>query len=492
MTHLTQATPPHEKTINKMDANLGQIELVKNINLDDSSFPANFIEFGDQLYFSANDSENGRELWVSDGTQEGTQLLADINPGSEGSSFFDNLVINDKFYFSASGENGRELYVSDGTTEGTQLVADLLPGENSFGSVYGSSPHDFVEFNNQLYFSASNDADGDRKLFATDGLPSNGGTAEGTKLIADIDFGSDGIYTRGSRRDIIKFDNQLYFTADDGENGRELWVSDGTIEGTQLLIDINTGEPYYTRGPSYPASSSPRDFIEFNDKLYFTADDGENGRELWVSDGTTAGTQLVADIYPGSDDNTYAYSSNASSLTVLNDELFFGANDGINGNELFKLTVDDSINIISGTNRSDILVGTEGADQIEGLNGKDILNGGGGNDTLLGGNSQDILVGGDGDDSLIGENGRDILDGGPGSDTLTGGLGRDIFILRSDEGEDTIVDFQLGTDLINLKGGVDFGALTFSGNTIEIGEEILVTLNGMNVEEFTESDFLTI
>ena len=84
-----------------------------------------------------------------------------------------------------------------------------------------------------------------------------------------------------------------------------------------LVKDIN---PRNSGGYNY--ESTPRDLIQLNDKLYFRADDGETGTELWVSDGTTEGTQLVADINPGS-----GYSS-PDYLIELNDKLYFSANDG--------------------------------------------------------------------------------------------------------------------------------------------------------------------
>ncbi len=110
-------------------------------------------------------------------------------------------------------------------------------------------------------------------------------------LVKDIFPGSDDSYPR----DLTKFNDQLYFTADDGENGGELWVSDGTTEGTQLVKDIlpGSGNSYGGSSPGYYGAPSPRYLTEFNNKLYFEARDGENGGELWVSDGTTDGTQLV-------------------------------------------------------------------------------------------------------------------------------------------------------------------------------------------------------
>ena len=90
-----------------------------------------------------------------------------------------------------------------------------------------------------------------------------------------------------------------------------------------LVKDINPGIGNY----SFADSSDPDSLVEFNDRLFFTADDGVNGKELWVSDGTAKGTQLLLDINPGTRDDGSAYSSNASGFTEFNDKLFFSADD---------------------------------------------------------------------------------------------------------------------------------------------------------------------
>src|SRR5919204_406364 len=94
--------------------------------------------------------------------------------------------------------------------------------------------------------------------------------------------------------DLTNVNGTLFFTADDGTHGRELWKSDGTAAGTTLVRDIKSS-------PSlrYPESSFPYELTNVNGTLFFRADDGISGVELWKSDGTTAGTTLVKDINPG-------------------------------------------------------------------------------------------------------------------------------------------------------------------------------------------------
>ncbi|MGV2827299.1 hypothetical protein [Myxosarcina sp. GI1(2024)] len=127
---------------------------------------------------------------------------------------------------------------------------------------------------------------------------------------------------------------------------------------------------------------------------------------------------------------------------------------------------------------------------LEGGNGKDSLSGGLGNDLLSGGNGQDTLVGLAGDDSLEGGNSKDLLDGGAGDDLLNGGNGKDTFVIASGNGSDTIEDFS--NDLIGLAGGLSYDDLTFSGNTIRFGQEVLATLTGVDTASLSGSDFIAI
>src|SRR6185312_2192823 len=77
-----------------------------------------------------------------------------------------------------------------------------------------------------------------------------------------------------------------YFSASDGAHGVELWKTDGTRTGTQLVLDINAGA----------ASSNPKNFVAAGAVAYFTATTQTSGTELWVTDGTSNGTRQVADL----------------------------------------------------------------------------------------------------------------------------------------------------------------------------------------------------
>jgi ELWxxDGT repeat protein len=454
--------------------------------MSNSSNPENFTLFKNKLYFTADDSVNGTGIWVSDGTKNGTQLVANIIGDEPYGPAPENFVIcNDKIYFIARDRvNGAELWVTDGTENGTQLVKDIFPGiyEDYFGNFpNGSFPENLTVLNNKLYFTANDGVNG-KELWVSDG------TENGTQLVKNI-YPAGGNYSSSyDPRNLTLFKNKIYFTANDGVNGGELWVTDGTENGTKLVKDI------------IPGSEGSFDFYDsgfltvFDERLYFTTDDSVNNTELWVSDGTTNGTQFVDDINPGS---PFSY---AGELTVVGKELFLFVGNSSTGEELFKLSIDNSTKI-TGTKGADNLHGTKGADTIKGLKGRDLLSGKAGNDTLIGGKGKDSLNGGRGNDSLIGgsssdrlkgDKGNDVLDGGAGFNVLKGGVGNDLFVIREGNGRDKIADFKIGSDLIGLAEGLEIDDLTLSGNKIEFGNDLLATLDGVNTSNLTESDFTVI
>lgn len=301
----------HGSELWKSDGTEAGTVLVKNINpgVKDSN-PRNFVRIGSTVYFTADDGVSGVELWKSDGTAAGTVQVKDINPGSTGSFPFDLTVIGNTLYFVAfTNTHGEELWKSDGTSAGTVLVKDI-----HFGST-GSEPKDLTVIGNTLYFTADDMFNG-RELWRSDGRP------EGTVLVKDVNPG----FAHSFPAYLTAVGNTLFFNADDGVSGDELWKSNGTAGGTVRVKDIRSGGE----------GSNPYFRTALGSTLYFEANDGTSGDELWRSDGSFAGTVRVADLKPGSS------SANPSNFTVVGSTLFFTANNGVNGEGLWAISAPPS------------------------------------------------------------------------------------------------------------------------------------------------------
>jgi ELWxxDGT repeat protein len=279
-----------------------------------SSYPASFYKIGNKMIFMATDEVNGTEPWVTDGTEAGTFMLRDINYGSTGSYFNSTpvLVNNNKLYFTTYTPNeGSELWVTDGTQDGTFMVKDIIPGSGNSSISY------MTAVGNKLFFT-TNDGINGQELWISNG------TEAGTYMIKDIVPGLSSTYFNA----LFEYNGKLLFVPQDSNYDYELWVSDGTSNGTYLLKNI-----------SLNSSSSPQDFIKVGNIVFFTATDGINGRELWKTDGTAAGTLMVKDINLTSvESENYSFSSSSlrKKFVNVNGKLFFLANSGSEGFELWK------------------------------------------------------------------------------------------------------------------------------------------------------------
>jgi uncharacterized repeat protein (TIGR01451 family) len=329
----------------------------------DFIFRATMVNLGGTIFFQADDGRNGTELWRTDGTAAGTVLVKDICPGACASRPAWLTVVGSTLFFAADdGAHGRELWKSDGTAAGTQLVADISPG------LTASNPYGFQELGGKLLFTTSGSTVGQQALWVSDGTAAGtailtgdttnmpgapffqpaflgklggvalfsaataaegrelwrtDGTAAGTSLVADFRPGSGSFLAQASppfprAPYAVVSGSRLFFAADDGTHGEELWASDGTAAGTTMIKDINTS-----------GSSSPFFLIPFGSGVVFRADDGVHGYELWASDGTTAGTNLVKDIDPGSD------GSSPWALVLAGSRVYFHADDGVHGREMW-------------------------------------------------------------------------------------------------------------------------------------------------------------
>jgi Ca2+-binding RTX toxin-like protein len=221
-----------------------------------------------------------------------------------------------------------------------------------------------------------------------------------------------------------------------------------------------------------------------------------------------ASTLLANDTDANGDRLSLTGVSNAvnGSVTFSNSNVIFTPSTNFTGNASFNYSISDgrlggtssaTVSVAVGGTQiggsgNDTLTGTAENDSLNGRRGNDSLIGNAGNDTLIGGKDTDFLVGSAGNDLLNGDNGNDTLRGGPGSDTLTGGNDQDIFVFASGEGIDTISDFKFDTDKIGLTEGLTFGNLSFSGNQILMGNDVLAVLTGVNTNTLTASNFVTV
>lgn len=158
--------------------------------------------------------------------------------------------------------------------------------------------------------------------------------------------------------------------------------------------------------------------------------------------------------------------------------------DDLSGTDITQLRFrgGDGADRLDGQNTSTPILaeGEAGADQLSGGGGDDQLHGGNGSDTLRGNGGDDWLLGGNGNDTLSGGSGRDVLEGWAGDDRLVGGGGRDAYVVEADDGNDTIIGFQSGTDTIVLRDlGPPAGPpATFADLTIEAdGADMVVDLS---------------
>ena len=284
----------------------GTIQLTNDLNTPISFHPKELTSANDVLYFT-----NEKTLWKSDGTSSGTTLLKKFGEFNDGSSIHFNLRdlinVNGSLFFMVDASLG----TSDGTPDGTRLLENI-----PFGYPTGNNYFNLINVNETLFFT-----DYSGTLFKTDG------TVDGSsqvKRFPSINYQFKFSIASGKTH-LLNFTGvkeNLFFTIET-DLGLELWKSDGTEHGTNLVKDINPGEN----------GSNPQNLTNVNGQLFFTADDGVHGSELWKSDGTESGTVLVKDILPDAGITSIFHSNQ---LTDINGLLYFFVYDGHYLDQLWK------------------------------------------------------------------------------------------------------------------------------------------------------------
>ncbi len=222
------------------------------------------VVLGSRVVFGRDTPETGMELWVTDGTAAGTFALPEVVPGTAGLDQFALALVQvgSRAFFEANVPGlGRELWVTDGSAAGTRLVVDLAPGPGS------STPRAMSALGHGLLFVADHPAYGS-ELWHSDG------TAAGTQLVVDLRPGTIGA-DYGS---VAVFGSMGIIGVVDGQ-GPALLRTDGTPAGTKL----------FTR----PATAEFRPLTSTSVETAFGTVFHLGAGEIWVSDGTAQGTRLL-------------------------------------------------------------------------------------------------------------------------------------------------------------------------------------------------------
>ena len=285
-----------------------------------TQFGNELVTFNGFVYFVANDDVHGNELWRTDGTNEGTALVSDIYPGlpNTNSNPHRLTVVGDRLYFNAynaTTQSPETVYYIDAAAPTTVKLAKarLATGGaaiTAVGSLFGAP-------NGRRSSAAS----WPRATATTRCTPS-----PGRHRVEKITVGAENINIMNRFSPAATAGGWTYYkrgnmNVSPGQGG-ELWRTNGSV--TESVADIYPGN----------GGSGPSAFVATSNKVYFTADDGSHGRELWVTNpGNKADTHIVHEHVPG----TAATSINDPGQVANGNILYYvPANDPVTGPEVWR------------------------------------------------------------------------------------------------------------------------------------------------------------
>ena len=328
------------------DGTSGNTKVIKNFYRISKVF-----KYNGKTYIIADDGQTGFELWETDGTSIGTKLVIDLNPAGSGFLHGEVIEYKNELYFDGWDGINEGLWCTDGTLTNTHLVKQINLTNNS--GIKG-----LINYNNKLFFRASDNTSGNtynKEPWVSDG------TETGTNLFLDFapgtassgeadNFTANGYlyllagYWNGNPKSLYYSDGtdtgthliissiysgithataykgKLYFIAEDSTGIVRLWVTDNTLQGTEI-IESSDGKPF-----------EPISLVAFDNKLFFIGKSSDYGYSLWASDGTNATTRIF-ELAPA------LFSNNLSTTEpiVYNSSLYFTATyDYISGFELWR------------------------------------------------------------------------------------------------------------------------------------------------------------
>ncbi|MEI6410215.1 MAG: T9SS type A sorting domain-containing protein [Bacteroidota bacterium] len=312
----------------------------------DSLAFSGFVIQDNKCWFLEYNSSAGSKLYATDGTTAGTtlrlsdpgqllhlakfksdllfqkvppgfdpQLLVRFHPADN--SFYTvylfdwfaglrdfTVTANDTIYAIGGDTNGRNLYKGDGSLLNMTLVKQLNTGSEANSSIY------MTPVGNKVYFFwQKTDTNEPYKLWVSDG------TAVGTIGLKEFEIPS--FQDLRAERALIEFSGKLYFRGKSPSDGKgfELYVSNGTVSGTKLVKDMNSGL----------ADGEPKDLTIFKNKLWISARNDYYNPYLWQLSGNTATVQLTS----------LGFNFVAVDLNVFNDSLVMNGSTATDGLEIF-------------------------------------------------------------------------------------------------------------------------------------------------------------
>ena len=335
-----------------------QLRLVNNHDGNNSSNALPRAVLNGKLVYTATQAGINYQF-ITDGTTNNSSFIFDATTGLVATTTgisFNNVVLNGEDHFLAFFTS-----TETGTYSRITKAGFTNPVCNAYGDISAltgnanSQINYPVVLNNNILFAPSN-----ANASNSDGIELYQSNGSDISLVKNI---NPTVNASSSPRDLAVLNSQCFFSADDG-SGRVMWKTDGTTLGTVPYIDLNTSatipnptgfeifennliyaanpnqftgtELYKTDGagnvtlirdiaPTTLDSSSPQNITVIDSRIYFSADNKVNGREVWVSNGTYAGTTLLLDINPSIGAGNVNLNSNPSGFTKAGGFVYFVA-----------------------------------------------------------------------------------------------------------------------------------------------------------------------